>query len=110
MRRDQFIVPLRLCGANRSAQQSGGKSGVVEPILVGEQRVWIGCSGYVYKHWHGIFYPKDLPESRWLSFYAQYFPTVELNNTHYVLPAASTFEGWREKSPPGFLFAVKASR
>ncbi|MFL5735490.1 MAG: DUF72 domain-containing protein [Chloroflexia bacterium] len=83
---------------------------MVAPIDINNRRIWIGCSGYVYKHWRGVFYPQDLPESKWLSHYAQYFPTVELNNTHYILPSEQTFEGWRERSPEGFLFAVKASR
>jgi uncharacterized protein YecE (DUF72 family) len=57
-----------------------------------------------------VFYPQDLPESRWLSHYASHFSTVELNNTHYILPEAKTFENWRDNSPEGFLYAVKASR
>jgi uncharacterized protein YecE (DUF72 family) len=83
---------------------------MVGPIDLGGQHVWIGTSGYVYKHWRGVFYPQDLPESRWLSHYTNYFPTVELNNTHYMLPAAKTFEVWRDNSPEGFVYAVKASR
>jgi uncharacterized protein YecE (DUF72 family) len=83
---------------------------MVEPISLNNRHVWIGTSGYVYKHWRGVFYPQDLPESRWLSHYTRYFPTVELNNTHYVLPAAKTFEAWRDNSPEGFVYAVKASR
>ncbi len=83
---------------------------MVSPISVHGQKVWVGCSGYVYKHWRGLFYPDKLPARQWLSYYAQFFPTVELNNTHYMMPTASTFEGWRENSPEGFLFAIKASR
>ena len=74
------------------------------------RRVWIGCSGYAYKHWRGPFYPPDLPTTRWLAHYVQFFPTVELNNTHYTLPGPATFESWRDKSPEGFVYAVKASR
>src|SRR5437588_2379923 len=81
-----------------------------EPISLHGQPVWIGCSGYVYKHWRGLFYPNELPSTRWLEYYARFFPTVELNNTHYVLPSAKTFERWRDYSPEGFIFAVKASR
>jgi uncharacterized protein YecE (DUF72 family) len=83
---------------------------MVEPLQIGEQRVWIGCSGYVYKHWRGVFYPEGLPQSRWLEHYTRHFPTVELNNTHYTLPSEKTFEAWRDNSPEGFLYAVKASR
>ncbi|MEO8285611.1 MAG: DUF72 domain-containing protein [Chloroflexota bacterium] len=74
------------------------------------QRAWIGCSGYVYKHWRGRFYPEGLPASRWLEYYAQSFDTVEINNTHYTMPSPETFERWRDTSPEGFRFAVKASR
>ena len=43
-------------------------------------------------------------------FYARYFDTVEINNSFYHLPSATTFDNWRESSPQNFLFAVKASR
>lgn len=72
--------------------------------------VYIGTSGWHYKHWFGLFYPDKLPAKEMLSFYAQHFSTVELNNTFYNLPAASTFEMWRETSPVNFTFAVKGSR
>ena len=71
---------------------------------------WIGTSGWVYKHWLERFYPDDVPERKWLEFYAGCFKTVELNNSFYHLPRDSTFEGWRERTPADFLFAVKASR
>ena len=70
----------------------------------------VGCSGWLYKHWRGDFYPPDVPASAWFAHYASVFDTVEINNTFYRLPEASTFEGWRRRAPAGFLFAVKASR
>jgi uncharacterized protein YecE (DUF72 family) len=70
----------------------------------------IGCSGWQYKHWKGDFYPAGLREADWLDWYARSFDTVELNNSFYRLPEKRTFQGWHERSPPGFLFAVKASR
>jgi uncharacterized protein YecE (DUF72 family) len=72
--------------------------------------VRVGCSGWLYKHWRGDFYPPDVPASAWFAHYASVFDTVEINNTFYRLPEASTFEGWRRRAPAGFLFAVKASR
>ncbi len=75
-----------------------------------QRRVWIGCSGYAYKHWRGIFYPQKLPTTRWLQHYVKFFPTVELNNTFYTMPSVPTFPAWRDGSPAGFRFAVKASR
>ncbi len=70
----------------------------------------IGCSGWQYRHWRGNFYPEDLPQSRWFSFYATRFDTVEINNSFYRLPEKETFARWRAAAPNRFLFAVKASR
>jgi uncharacterized protein YecE (DUF72 family) len=72
--------------------------------------VRIGTSGWVYQHWRGIFYPEELRPSDWFSFYARTFDSVEINNSFYRLPEATTFAAWREQAPPGFLYTVKASR
>jgi len=71
---------------------------------------YIGCSGWHYAHWRGLYYPKGLPASKWLQFYAQQFNTVELNNSFYRLPTEKAFVSWRESSPDNFAFAVKVSR
>lgn len=73
-------------------------------------RARVGCSGWQYKHWRGDFYPGDLPQARWFEYYASVFDTVEINNTFYRLPERATFTAWGQRSPPGFEFAVKASR
>ena len=75
----------------------------MEPIRV-------GCSGWVYKHWRGRFYPDDLPQKRWFEYYTAHFDTVEINNSFYRLPPASTFDRWQEQAPSGFCYAVKANR
>jgi uncharacterized protein YecE (DUF72 family) len=72
--------------------------------------VHIGCSGWVYRHWRGVFYPEGLPQKRWFERYAEDFGTVEINNSFYRLPKAETFDKWRDQAPPGFRYAVKASR
>src|SRR5579859_6115070 len=72
--------------------------------------LWIGTSGWVYKHWLGIFYPARMPSPQQLPFYAARFPTVEVNYSFYRLPERAVFETWREQTPQGFLFAVKGSR
>lgn len=76
----------------------------------GSPRARVGCSGWQYKHWRGVFYPAELPASRWFEYYASQLDTVEINNTFYRLPEASTFAAWRKEAPRGFLYAVKASR
>jgi uncharacterized protein YecE (DUF72 family) len=74
--------------------------------------IWIGTSGWVYPHWVGPFYPPGFPLRDWLPYYAQRFPTVEINRSFYRLPTYEQFHAWAEQtaSHPGFLFAVKASR
>jgi uncharacterized protein YecE (DUF72 family) len=72
--------------------------------------VRIGCSGWNYPHWRERVYPKGLPQRRWLEHYAELFDTVEVNNTFYRLPKRESVAAWVEETPPGFLFAVKASR
>ena len=76
--------------------------------MAGEIRV--GCSGWRYAHWRTLFYPTGLAQNRWFDYYASQFDTVEINNTFYRLPEAPTFATWRRTAPPGFLYAVKASR
>jgi uncharacterized protein YecE (DUF72 family) len=70
----------------------------------------IGTSGWQYTSWRGVLYPPGVPQRRWLERYAEGFDTVELNNAFYRLPPRETFEGWRRRTPDGFVMAVKASR
>ena len=72
--------------------------------------VHVGCSGWVYPHWRERFYPKGVPQRAWLSFYAEHFDTVEINNTFYRLPKPAAVEGWADHSSPEFTFAIKVSR
>jgi hypothetical protein len=54
-------------------------------------RLYIGTQ---YQDWRGVFYPEDLPQRRWLAYYAERFGTVEVNNSFYRLPERATFERW----------------
>ena len=69
-----------------------------------------GTSGYSYKEWLGHFYPEKLPASEMLHYYAERFPTVEINNTFYRMPAESMLAQWTEQVPDHFLFTLKAPR
>jgi len=73
-------------------------------------KIYIGTSGWHYKHWKGTFYPPDLKEKDQFATYQQHFSTVELNNSFYKLPPPATFANWKKASPTSFLFSVKASR
>jgi len=70
----------------------------------------IGCSGFLYDHWRGSFYPENLPKNHWLEYYSRHFSSVELNVTFYRLPERETFAKWYMSTPEGFLFSLKGSR
>jgi uncharacterized protein YecE (DUF72 family) len=71
-------------------------------------RFLVGTSGWDYAPWVGRFYPREVRKARRLAYYAERFPSVEVNSTFYKLPAEDVIRGWAEQAPPGFLFAVKA--
>lgn len=64
----------------------------------------------MYDDWRGRLYPDKAPKRRWLEIYATQFDTVEVNSTFYRLARREAVAAWIEQTPPGFLFAVKASR
>ncbi len=67
----------------------------------------IGTSAFTAAGWPGTFYPEELPERDYLTYYAQHFDTVEVDSTFYRAPALSTVKGWYAKTPKDFLFAAK---
>lgn len=70
----------------------------------------IGISGWRYKGWRGVFYPKGLRQKDELSYAAQAFRTIEINGTFYSLQRPEYFTAWRDATPDGFAFAVKGPR
>lgn len=71
---------------------------------------WIGCSGFYYKEWKEVFYPKNIPQTRWFEYYCTHFNTLELNNTFYRFPKIEALKSWYQRSPENFKFSVKAPR
>ena len=55
--------------------------------------VWVGTSGYNYPEWKGSFYPETLPAAKMLPYYAERFPTVEINYTFYRAPNEKILDG-----------------
>lgn len=72
--------------------------------------IHIGTSGWHYKHWSGSFYPENMKANDFLAFYCRRFATAEINNSFYRLPAEKTLSSWRDSTPDGFIFTIKASR
>ena len=70
--------------------------------------IYIGTSGFSYKDWVGPYYPEGTPRQGWLEFYARDFPVTELNFSYYRVPSASTLQRLAAKTPPDFVFTLKA--
>lgn len=73
-------------------------------------KIYVGTSGWNYRHWKGNFYPEHLKQKEWLKFYSQRLDTVEINNSFYRLPDTNTFASWARNTPEKFIFSVKGSR
>jgi uncharacterized protein YecE (DUF72 family) len=73
-------------------------------------RVLVGTSGFSYAEWRGSFYPEGLSQKKFLAFYAEHFPTTEINNTFYRLPTAKLTGGWYGEVPERFSFTLKLSQ
>ena len=73
-------------------------------------QIWIGTSGYNYPEWKGSFYPDTLPAAKMLPFYADRFPTVEINYTFYRTPNEKIVEGWDKATPDLFRLTLKAPK
>ena len=78
--------------------------------LSAQQKIRLGTCAWSFEEWRGNFYPADLPPSRWLEFYARYFPAVEIDSTFYHAPSDTTIRRWVEGTPASFRFACKLPR
>lgn len=73
-------------------------------------KIYIGTSGWSYKHWRELFYPTTLAPTDYLAYYSQYFDTTEVNTSFYHLPRPETVAQWNSMVKKGFYFCPKISR
>jgi uncharacterized protein YecE (DUF72 family) len=70
----------------------------------------IGISGWTYKPWRGVFYPKGLPQKQELAYASRQFGSIEINGTFYSLQRPTSFKTWHDQTPDDFVFSVKGPR
>lgn len=75
-----------------------------------KKEVLAGCSSFNNRFWKGIFYPENMPVSKWFDYYCQHFDTYEFNGSFYKFPTVKIFENWYKKAPEHFIFSVKAPK
>lgn len=78
--------------------------------MAGQERINIGISGWSYRPWRGVFYPRGLPARQELAYAASKFGTIEVNSTFYRLQSVDSFARWADETPDDFIFSVKGSR
>ncbi len=70
----------------------------------------IGVGGWTYEPWRGTFYPAELTQKRELEFAGRHLTSIEINGTFYGAQKPETFAKWRDETPDGFVFSLKAPR
>lgn len=72
--------------------------------------IHVGVGGWVYEPWRETFYPADLPKAQELEYLSRRVTAIEINATYYRTQSSASFAKWRDATPDGFMFAVKANR
>ncbi|MBN9487825.1 MAG: DUF72 domain-containing protein [Alphaproteobacteria bacterium] len=73
-------------------------------------KIRIGIGGWTFEPWRGVFYPEDLTQKRELEYASRKLTSIEINGTYYSSFKPTSWAKWREETPDGFVFAMKASR
>jgi len=89
-----------------------GLGGAEKPATyaVGMAQYYVGMSGWTYEPWRGDFYPKGLRQADELAYASEHVTSIELNGSFYSLQKPASWQKWRDGTPDGFVFSVKAPR
>jgi uncharacterized protein YecE (DUF72 family) len=72
--------------------------------------IHVGIGGWTFEPWRGVFYPEGLVQKRELEYAASKLTSIEINGTYYSTFKSDSWKKWRDETPDGFVFSVKASR
>ncbi|HMA16015.1 MAG TPA: DUF72 domain-containing protein [Kiloniellaceae bacterium] len=73
-------------------------------------RIYVGIGGWTFEPWRGVFYPEGLTQKRELEYASRALTSIEINGTYYSSFKPASWQKWRDETPEGFVFSVKASR
>jgi uncharacterized protein YecE (DUF72 family) len=104
-RKDNLGRAAKMHAARLEWERAGGEH---PPVLL-KAPVYVGCSGWFYWKWRGLFYPEDLPAGEWFRHYAKHLRSVEINASFYSWPTVANVNAWRRQPRKrDFVFTVKA--
>ncbi|QPF75741.1 DUF72 domain-containing protein [Roseateles sp. DAIF2] len=75
-----------------------------------EGSIYVGIGGWNFEPWRQTFYPPGLPAARELEYASRQLTAIEVNGTYYSTFKPPTFAKWRDSTPAGFMFSLKANR
>lgn len=70
----------------------------------------VGIGGWTFEPWRDNFYPKGWSQARELEYASRKMTAIEVNGTYYSSMKPATFAKWRDETPDGFMFSLKANR
>jgi uncharacterized protein YecE (DUF72 family) len=73
-------------------------------------KIYTGIGGWTFEPWRGVFYPKEHPQKKELEYASRKLTSIEINGTYYSTFKPESWAKWRDETPDGFVFSVKASR
>lgn len=73
-------------------------------------RIKVGIGGWNFAPWRDNFYPQGLPQRRELEYASRHLTSIEINSTFYRAQPPKVYAKWRDDTPPGFVFSLKAPR
>ncbi len=79
-------------------------------ISASNPRICVGIGGWTFEPWRGSFYPAGLAHSMELQYASRQLTAIEVNGTYYSTFKPPTFVKWRDETPEGFTFSLKANR
>ena len=82
----------------------------VAPASYKGAQIRVGIGGWTFEPWRGTFFPDSLSQRRELEYASRKLTSIEINGTYYSTFKPTSWAKWRDETPDGFMFAVKASR
>ncbi len=73
------------------------------------QPIRVGTGGWTFPPWRNNFYPERWPQARELEYASRQLTAIEINATYHGTQKPASFARWRDETPDGFVFSVKAS-